>query len=124
HRSERVHHPLGRLQVRAVELLGARLLATAHRARPRARVSSPAGPDHLGDLGGTPNAPGGDAVVVLRHVKQIKQRPIARLADCMADGKRPSLEVEERSERGTRATKRLRSEGYVPGVVYGGDACL
>jgi large subunit ribosomal protein L25 len=42
----------------------------------------------------------------------------------MADGKRPSLEVEERSERGTRATKRLRSEGYVPGVVYGGDDCL
>jgi large subunit ribosomal protein L25 len=42
----------------------------------------------------------------------------------MADGKRPSLEVEERSERGTRATKRLRSEGYVPGVVYGGDDCV
>jgi large subunit ribosomal protein L25 len=38
----------------------------------------------------------------------------------MADGKRPSLEVEERSERGTRAAKRLRREGYVPGVVYGG----
>jgi ribosomal protein L25 (general stress protein Ctc) len=42
----------------------------------------------------------------------------------MADGKRPSLEVEERSERGTRATKRLRREGYVPGVVYGGDDCV
>jgi large subunit ribosomal protein L25 len=42
----------------------------------------------------------------------------------MADGKRPSLDVEERSERGTRATKRLRSEGYVPGVVYGGDDCV
>jgi large subunit ribosomal protein L25 len=42
----------------------------------------------------------------------------------MADSKRPTLEVEERSERGTRATKRLRSEGYVPGVVYGGDDCL
>jgi large subunit ribosomal protein L25 len=38
----------------------------------------------------------------------------------MADGKRPSLEVEERAERGTRAAKRLRREGYVPGVVYGG----
>jgi large subunit ribosomal protein L25 len=36
----------------------------------------------------------------------------------MAD--RPTLEVEERSERGTRATKRLRREGLVPGVVYGG----
>jgi large subunit ribosomal protein L25 len=42
----------------------------------------------------------------------------------MADGKRPSLEVEERPERGTRATKRLRREGYVPGVVYGGDDCV
>jgi large subunit ribosomal protein L25 len=42
----------------------------------------------------------------------------------MADGKRPSLEVEERAERGTRATKRLRREGYVPGVVYGGDDCV
>ncbi|HEY2600574.1 MAG TPA: 50S ribosomal protein L25 [Thermoleophilaceae bacterium] len=42
----------------------------------------------------------------------------------MADGKRPSLEVEERPERGTRATKRLRNEGYVPGVVYGGGDCV
>jgi large subunit ribosomal protein L25 len=39
----------------------------------------------------------------------------------MADGKRPTLEVDERPERGTRATKRLRREGFVPGVVYGGQ---
>jgi large subunit ribosomal protein L25 len=38
----------------------------------------------------------------------------------MADGKRPSLNVEERPERGTRIMKRLRREGFVPGVVYGG----
>ena len=38
----------------------------------------------------------------------------------MADAKRPSLDVEDRPERGTRAAKRLRREGYVPGVVYGG----
>jgi large subunit ribosomal protein L25 len=38
----------------------------------------------------------------------------------MAEGKRPSLDVEDRSERGTRAAKRLRREGYVLGVVYGG----
>ena len=38
----------------------------------------------------------------------------------MADGKRPTLSAEERPERGTRATKRLRREGFVPGVVYGG----
>jgi large subunit ribosomal protein L25 len=38
----------------------------------------------------------------------------------MADGSRPTLAVEERSERGTRATRRLRREGLVPGVVYGG----
>jgi large subunit ribosomal protein L25 len=42
----------------------------------------------------------------------------------MADGKRPALEVEQRDERGTRATKRLRQDGYVPGVVYGGDDCI
>jgi large subunit ribosomal protein L25 len=42
----------------------------------------------------------------------------------MADSKRPTLEVEDRPERGTRATKRLRNAGYVPGVVYGGDDCL
>lgn len=44
----------------------------------------------------------------------------------MADGKRPVLAVEERPERGTRATKRLRREGLVPGVVYGGKegACV
>jgi len=38
----------------------------------------------------------------------------------MADGKRPTLDVEDRTDRGTRAAKRLRREGYVPGVVYGG----
>jgi len=38
----------------------------------------------------------------------------------MADGSRPTLSAEERSERGTRATKRLRRAGLVPGVVYGG----
>jgi len=38
----------------------------------------------------------------------------------MAEGNRPTLEVDERPERGTRATRRLRREGFVPGVVYGG----
>src|SRR4051812_27664040 len=33
---------------------------------------------------------------------------------------RPTLTVEERSERGSRAARRLRRSGYVPGVVYGG----
>ena len=39
----------------------------------------------------------------------------------MADGKRPELVVEERPERGSRATRRLRREGLVPGVLYGGS---
>jgi large subunit ribosomal protein L25 len=39
----------------------------------------------------------------------------------MADGSRPTLAVQERPERGTRATKRLRRDGLVPGVVYGGS---
>jgi large subunit ribosomal protein L25 len=55
---------------------------------------------------------------------QSKRQAVATLAHLMADGKRPSLEVEERAERGTRATKRLRKDGYVPGVVYGGDDCV
>jgi large subunit ribosomal protein L25 len=44
----------------------------------------------------------------------------------MADGKRPTLTVDERAERGSRATRRLRREGLVPGVVYGGGdgACV
>lgn len=33
---------------------------------------------------------------------------------------RPSLAVEQRAERGSRATRRLRRSGLVPGVVYGG----
>ncbi|MEJ7718705.1 MAG: 50S ribosomal protein L25 [Thermoleophilaceae bacterium] len=40
----------------------------------------------------------------------------------MADGDRPTLTVEERSERGSRSTRRLRREGWVPGVVYGEGA--
>jgi large subunit ribosomal protein L25 len=42
----------------------------------------------------------------------------------MATSTHPSLTVEERSERGSRATRRLRREGYVPGVVYGGGDCI
>jgi large subunit ribosomal protein L25 len=38
----------------------------------------------------------------------------------MADGTRPTLQTDERPERGSRATRRLRREGFVPGVVYGG----
>jgi large subunit ribosomal protein L25 len=38
----------------------------------------------------------------------------------MAEGSRPTLEVDARPERGTRATRRLRREGDIPGVVYGG----
>jgi large subunit ribosomal protein L25 len=48
------------------------------------------------------------------------RRVLARLARRMADGSRPTLTAEERSERGTRAAKRLRRAGLVPGVVYGG----
>jgi large subunit ribosomal protein L25 len=38
----------------------------------------------------------------------------------MAAPKRPQLSVEERSEKGSRAVRRLRRAGFVPGVVYGG----
>jgi large subunit ribosomal protein L25 len=38
----------------------------------------------------------------------------------MADQQRPTLNVEERSERGSRAVRRLRRAGLVPGVLYGG----
>ena len=38
----------------------------------------------------------------------------------MAEQTRPSLAVEERPERGSRAVRRLRRAGFVPGVVYGG----
>jgi len=34
---------------------------------------------------------------------------------------RPTLEVEERPEQGSRSARRLRRAGYVPGIVYGGD---
>jgi large subunit ribosomal protein L25 len=46
--------------------------------------------------------------------------PLAKLASRMADGTRPTLNAQDRPERGTRATKRLRREGLVPGIVYGG----
>jgi len=34
-------------------------------------------------------------------------------------GERLKLEVREREERGSRHTRRLRSQGLVPGVLYG-----
>jgi large subunit ribosomal protein L25 len=39
----------------------------------------------------------------------------------MAATARPKLTVDERSERGSRASRRLRRAGLVPGVIYGGD---
>src|SRR5215212_1566995 len=39
----------------------------------------------------------------------------------MAESNRPTLSVEQREERGSRAVRRLRREGVVPGVVYGGS---
>ncbi len=39
----------------------------------------------------------------------------------MAATERPSLEVEERAEQGSRAVRKLRRAGLVPGVLYGGD---
>jgi large subunit ribosomal protein L25 len=36
-----------------------------------------------------------------------------------AQPQRPSLDVEERPETGSRAARRLRREGKIPGVVYG-----
>ena len=37
----------------------------------------------------------------------------------MAEGQRTLLSVEPRAERGSRASRRLRRQGLVPGVVYG-----
>ena len=39
----------------------------------------------------------------------------------MADNDRPSLNVQERPERGSRETRRLRRQGLIPGVLYGGS---
>jgi large subunit ribosomal protein L25 len=41
----------------------------------------------------------------------------------MAKQQRPTLEVEERPEHGTRESRRLRRAGLVPGVVYGNGEC-
>ena len=38
----------------------------------------------------------------------------------MAPSQRPSLDVEERPERGSRSARRLRRAGLVPGILYGG----
>jgi large subunit ribosomal protein L25 len=38
----------------------------------------------------------------------------------MAKSDRPTLAVEERPEQGSRTVRRLRREGWVPGIVYGG----
>jgi large subunit ribosomal protein L25 len=39
----------------------------------------------------------------------------------MASSQRPTLTASERAERGSRAARRLRRDGFVPGVVYGGQ---
>jgi large subunit ribosomal protein L25 len=39
----------------------------------------------------------------------------------MAQAQRPSLDVQERPERGSREARRLRRAGFVPAVLYGGS---
>jgi large subunit ribosomal protein L25 len=73
----------------------------------------------LSSLGAT-NRKIGKASLRTGHRPVLGQGPPLHWPAVMADGKRPTLDVEDRSERGTRAAKRLRREGYVPGVVYGG----
>ena len=34
---------------------------------------------------------------------------------------RPTLEAQERPEKGSRSSRRLRRDGFVPGIVYGGE---
>jgi large subunit ribosomal protein L25 len=40
----------------------------------------------------------------------------------MATAQRPQLAVEDRTEQGSRNTRRLRKTGFVPGIVYGGGS--
>src|SRR3954452_8841608 len=47
-------------------------------------------------------------------------RPTLHWRTEMADSKRPTIDVEERPERGSREARRLRRAGFVPGVLYGG----
>src|SRR4051794_28674211 len=50
--------------------------------------------------------------------------PSLHCGTVMAQG-RPTLKVEQRAAEGSRATRRLRREGFIPGVVYGGgEDCL
>jgi large subunit ribosomal protein L25 len=39
----------------------------------------------------------------------------------MATPQRPTLTADERSERGSRSARRMRRDGLVPGIVYGGS---
>jgi len=39
----------------------------------------------------------------------------------MADSKTTTLTIDSRTPEGSRATRRLRREGRVPGILYGGD---
>jgi large subunit ribosomal protein L25 len=43
----------------------------------------------------------------------------ARIRPALAADQRTSLSLEQRAERGSRASRRLRRAGYVPGVIYG-----
>ena len=87
-------------------------VARALRADHRARPGRCAGPCPWGSSVSSFAAPlAGDRMLAL---------PSLDWPAVMADGTRPTLDVEERPERGSRATRRLRRDGLVPGVLYGG----
>ncbi len=123
HPAQRLHHPLRGLEMAALQRLGTRVRGAGQVGRAGAGVAGALGAENRSHLRRAAHPAGRNrSVVVLGHaqVRIGRQPPPATLARRMADSKRPTLSVDERPEHGSRAVRRLRRTGLVPGIVYGG----
>ena len=113
HAAERGDHPLGGLEMPALERIGGLLGRAGQVGGARAGVAGALRAYHRADLRGPADSALRESSCRRLSPRPSEDRTAATLAGRMAD--RPTLEVDERPERGTRATRRLRRDGLVPG---------
>ena len=128
HRAERVDQALGGRRARSRPSARAASPWSARRpwpwcrrtARPRPRARMPSIAERASRLLGIERSLRSSAIPDKLAVGPSRRHGCAaRIRRSMAAGERTLLTLGPREERGSRANRRLRREGLVPGVIYG-----
>src|SRR5262249_26062579 len=125
HLPERADHLHRRFQVSLLELLPAALLGAGHVRGLGPGVARALHADDRAELRRAANAPLGDPVFVGHRDKRATGAPL-RGRSLSSPGQmaatRETLKAAPRPDFGSRTSRRLRRDGLVPGVVYGGGS--